>query len=104
MADPAAGGRRFPIGDRTMFLSEIADIARAAAPERAAKVPRRTMPDWLVRIYALFDADVRGNTGELGTLKRLDSRDTIALLDHPLIPGREAIAESVRSLIAQKLI
>lgn len=104
MTDPAAGGRRFPIGDRAMFLSEIADIARAAAPDRATKVPRWTMPDWLVRLYSLFDADLRGNIGELGILKRLDSRDTIALLGRPLIPGREAVAESVRSLVAEKLI
>lgn len=104
MSDPAAGGRRFPIGDRAMFLSEIADIARATTPDRAEKVPRWTMPDWLVRLYALFDADLRGNIGELGILKRLDARDTIALLGQPLIPGREAVAQSVRSLVAQKLI
>lgn len=105
MEAPEAGGRRFPIGDRTMFLGEIADAARAASdPERAKKITRWTMPDWLVRIYGLFDADVRGNLGELGILKRLDSREAVALLGHPLIPAREAIGASVRSLVAHKLI
>lgn len=104
MTDPAAGGRRFPIGERPMLMADVAAVAREAAPQYAAKIPRRSMPDWAVRLYSLFDRDVRGTLNELGVLKRLDSRETVALLGHPLIAARDAIAATVESLIAHKLV
>ncbi len=40
-------------------------------PERASKkLPRFEVPDWLVRLVASVDKDVRGNLGELGVMKR----------------------------------
>lgn len=104
MTDPEAGGRRFPIGERPMLMADVAAVAREAAPQYAAKIPRRSMPDWAVRLYSLFDRDVRGTLNELGVLKRLDSRETVALLGHPLIAARDAIAATVESLIAHKLV
>jgi nucleoside-diphosphate-sugar epimerase len=104
MTDPEAGGKRFPLGERAMLMGDVAAIAREAAPQYASKIPRRTMPDWAVRIYSLFDKDVRGTLNELGVLKRLDSRDTITLLGRPLIGARDAVAATVESLIEHRLV
>ena len=104
MTAPAAGGNRFPMGESTMFVIEAARILRAAYPERAGKIPRFQMPDWALRLYGLFDKDVRGNLGELGVLKRLDSTPTIALLGRPLIPARESITATAKCLIEHGLV
>jgi nucleoside-diphosphate-sugar epimerase len=104
MTDPAAAGRRFPMGERSMLMADVAGIVRATLPaERAGKVPRRAMPDWAVRIYSLFDRDVRGILNELGVLKRLDSSASIALLGRPLLTAEQAIVATTQTLLAQRL-
>ena len=99
-----AGGHRFPMGESTLFLNEIAAILRDAFPDRARKIPRFEIPDWLVRIYARFDSDVRSNIDELGTAKRLDSSAAMRLIDRKLIPAREAVIATVKSLIEEGLV
>jgi dihydroflavonol-4-reductase len=104
MASVDAGGRRFPAGNGTFTLTELAEMLRAAFPERAGKLPRFAAPDWLVRIVGLFDKDVRGSLGELGTVKRTEALDARALLGRPFVAVPEMLADTVRSLIAQRLI
>lgn len=101
MTAPEAGGRRFPMGERTMFFIETADILRQRYPDR--RIPRLQMPDWAVRLYALFDRDVRDNMGELGYIKTLDSSAVIAMLGRPLIPAPEAVLATARTLVDQGL-
>lgn len=99
-----AGGRRFPMSEATLFMADVADVLREALPEGAGKLPRLALPDWAVRIYGLFDKDVRGFVNELGVVKHLDSSAVIALLGHPLLPAAESIRTTARSLIDQRLV
>ena len=101
MTAPEAGGRRFPMGERTLFFKQVADLLAERYPQK--RVPRRQMPDWAVRLYGLFDRDVRGNVGELGLAKQLDSRGAMALLDRKLTPAPEAILATAETLLAHKL-
>jgi nucleoside-diphosphate-sugar epimerase len=103
MTDPAAAGKRFPMGAGTLSLLQMAAAIRTGVPERAAKLPRFEAPDWLVRIFGAFDADVRGYLGELGVAKTADAAAVIALLGHPLITPEEATIAAARSLVAQGL-
>jgi nucleoside-diphosphate-sugar epimerase len=104
LADPVSGGRRFPMGQGPLFLKEAAEILRRRFPERASKIPRRELPDWAVRLYALFDSEVRGIVGELGVMRRPDSSDAVALLKRQLIPPEEAAVATGESVIAQRLV
>ncbi|MGO9005005.1 MAG: SDR family oxidoreductase [Beijerinckiaceae bacterium] len=104
LTNPEAGGRRFPIGDRCLSFLETADVLRRRFPERAGKMPRFTMPDWAVRLYAFVDADVRGSLNELGVVRRLDASDAVALLGRPLIPADAAIIATAESVIARGIV
>ena len=99
MTVDAARGRRYPMGERSMLMGEVADIVRTVATGR--RVTSLKMPDWAVRVYALFDRDVRGILNELGVLKQLDSSGAVALLGRPLLAADRAIADTTRSLIEQ---
>lgn len=101
MTAPEAGGQRFPMGERTLFFKEVADLVAARYPDK--RVPRLQMPDWAVRLYGLFDRDIRGNLGELGLAKQLDSRGAVALLGRELIPAPDAILATAETLVAQEL-
>lgn len=104
MEAPEAGGHRFPMGERTLSFLEFADTIRAAFPDFDKKLPKREVPDWMVRAFAMFDKDIRGNVGELGIVRRTDSTDVIRLLGHKLIASEDAVVASARSLIDQGIV
>ncbi len=99
-----AGGRRFPISARTLFLREVAAIVREAAGARGRRVPWLPVPDVAVRLLALLNRDIRGIASELGIVKKLDSRAVEALLGHRLRPAEDAITATTHSLIARGLV
>jgi nucleoside-diphosphate-sugar epimerase len=103
MTAPEAGGRRFPLGNGTATLLEIGNMLKAALPDYAARMPRFALPDWFIRLVGRFDADARGNLGELGTFKQTEALDARALLGRPLIPIPEAVVATARSIIAHHL-
>jgi dihydroflavonol-4-reductase len=100
MTSPVARGRRFLLGSGTYSLMEMADVLREALPDRAGKLPRFEVPDWVVRLMGFVDRDVRGNLDELGVLKTLDAAPGRALLARDFISGDEAIVASANSVIA----
>ncbi len=102
MTAPDAGGRRFPMSEQSLMFIEAARILRQRFPEK--RIPRFELPDWALRLYALFDRDVRDNLEELGRPTNLDSTPTIALLGRPLIPARDALLATAESLVAQKIV
>jgi dihydroflavonol-4-reductase len=101
MTAPAASSRRFPMGERTLYFKQVADLLAERYPQK--RIPRRQMPDWAVRLYGLFDRDVRGNLGELGLAKQLDSTGAVALLGRKLTPAPEAVLATAETLLAHKL-
>jgi dihydroflavonol-4-reductase len=104
MTTPAAGGHRYPMSEGTYSLLQMADFLRPALPKYAGKLPRFEVPDWLVRTFGSLDADMRGNLGELGTHKSTEALDAKALLGRPFIPAREAVIETAKTAIEQKLV
>lgn len=104
METPDAGGKRFLASAGSLSLKATADLLRPAFPAYAGKIPRLELPDWIVRIIALFDAQVRGSVGSLGKVKLMDARQGEALLGHPFITPGEATIAMAQSLIAQKLV
>ena len=104
MVSPEAGGHRFPMGNGTYTLIEMAHVLGAALPERKSRMPRFEVPDWLVRLVAFVDKDVRGNLGELGVVKRADASDVRTLLGRDLIAADDSLIASARSLIEQGLV
>jgi nucleoside-diphosphate-sugar epimerase len=104
MTAPAAGGHRYAIGEKTLSLLEFADVVRAAMPEFARRLPKREVPDWMVRLFSFVDKDIRGNVGELGVVRRVDAREAVGLLGHPLVTAPEAVLATARSLVAQGIV
>jgi len=99
-----AGGRRFLTSGGTLSFMQAADILRRAFPDRAGKLPRFELPNALVRLLALFDADIRGNVHSLGLVKQFDAGQAEALLGRPFITPADAVIATGRSLIAQGLV
>jgi dihydroflavonol-4-reductase len=65
MTAPEAAGERILAAGPFLWFAELAELLRELGPA-AAKVPTRTLPDWLVRLRARFDPGLRSVVGELG--------------------------------------
>ncbi len=102
MTTPNAGGQRLIATAETLsFL----DLARALAPAfPASRLPRFELPDSLVRLYALFDPDIRFSLPELGRHKRFSTHRAPALLGRKLIPARAAAIATGHALAARGLL
>lgn len=102
MTNPAAGGQRCAASVGTYWMADIGRMLQPAFPDR--RIPTAELPNWLLRIVALFDRDVRDNLHEIGTMKRVDGRRGSERLGRPLISGAEASIATGKSLVEHNLV
>lgn len=102
MTNPAAAGQRCVASEGTYWMSDIGKMLRPAFPDR--RVPTGNLPNWLVRIAALFDRDVRDNMHEMGVMKRVDGARGIERLGRPLISTAESTIATGKSLVQHGLV
>jgi dihydroflavonol-4-reductase len=98
MTAPAAGGERFIAVARFQWMSEVAAVLRERLGPAAAKVPKRTVPNFVVRGMGIFDPGVRAIAGQLGEKVELSSEKAEALLGWSPRPVEETIVDCARSL------
>ena len=99
MDDPSTAGERYILSDKFYWLKDFAQVLRTAFPDRASKVPTRTLPDFVVRLLALFSGDMKTIAKELGKRRFSSSAKVRKLLGRDLIPGDDAIRASAETLI-----
>jgi len=104
MTHPDAAGQRFLCANEFTWMEEIAAILREHLPDRAGRIPRRRLPNWLMRMSALFDPVVRSVTFELGVKRDVDSSKLHDVLGLELRSNRDAIIATADSLIAQGVV
>ena len=99
MAAPEAAGERFLAAGPFHWLSEVAQILTARLGPAARKVPRRTVPNLMVRAMALFDPGVRSVVGDLGHKVTLSSDKAASRLGWTQRPFDETVVDTANSLI-----
>jgi len=105
MTAPEAAGERFiALGEDFRWISEMGEWLREALPDRAKKIPRRELPNALVRLVAVFDGALRQLTPELGLRKRATNEKARTALGWAPRSDREAVVASAESLLALGLV
>jgi len=105
MTAPEAAGERFlAIGEDFRWVHEIGEWLREALPQRAKKIPKRQLPNPLVRLAARFDGSLRQLTPELGVRKRATNEKARRLLAWAPRGDREAVVATAESLLALGLV
>jgi len=97
MTSPKVGGRRLMAASNTLWISEISAILKSAYPQ--AKLPLREMPNWLVRIFALFDQSVKGIVPDVGIFLEADASYVSSLTGVMPRPAKDAVLAAAASLI-----
>src|SRR5262249_5118791 len=94
MTMPAAANERFLPTGELIGMRDIAPALRDTLGARAAKVPRRELPNWLVRGLALLVPLLRGLVPELGRRNDVTSAKAQRVLGFAPRPAAATIADS----------
>jgi dihydroflavonol-4-reductase len=102
MTAPQAAGQRLIAASSFLWFSDVAAILRAQLGADARKVPRRKVPNAVVRLLALFDPEIRSVVDELGqktTYSIENARQRVGWAPRPV---EQTIIDCARSLLDQR--
>ncbi|HWW19648.1 MAG TPA: aldehyde reductase [Steroidobacteraceae bacterium] len=105
MTHPAARGERFlAVAGNFMSVLQVAQVLRTQLGAAAARVPRRQMPSWLLRLAALAVPLVRQIAPELGKIKNATNEKARRVLGWTPRSNEECIIAAAQSLMRYGLL
>jgi dihydroflavonol-4-reductase len=105
MTDPAAAGERFlAVAGEAMSFHQMAMVLRERLGPAAAKVPKRELPDWLIRLLAIVNPLAREAVPRLGIKASASNEKARRVLGWTPRSREDAIVASGESVIAPGLI
>lgn len=100
MIDPAAKGERFlAVAGDPMSLPEIAELLRKRLGTAASRVSTKVLPDFVVRIGALFNPTLRQIVPRLGSPKPASNEKAKRVLGWEPRSNDDAVIATAESLI-----
>jgi len=97
-------GARYPAVSGSLWMAEMSRAIRKNLGEHGRRAPNRELPDWFVRLIALFDPAPRTILPYLGREYHVDNLVTRNQLGISFIPPLEAVLASARSIVDQGLV
>ena len=104
MMHPKAAGQRYIGAGPFYWMSDVARVLRARVPAASRRVPKRNLPNWLVRLSASFDPLVRSRLFELDKQRPVSSDKARAQLGWTPRSNDDAIAAAAESLVAEGVV
>lgn len=104
MTVPEAAGKRFICSVDNLWMQEIAQILQTHFGPKGYKIPTRTLPDFLLRLVALFDPTAALVVGGLGKVTHLSNRQIKDVLHWQPHSAEEAVVSMAQSLIDLKAV
>ncbi|MGQ2929746.1 MAG: NAD-dependent epimerase/dehydratase family protein, partial [Sphingopyxis sp.] len=95
---------RFVCSGPFLKFIDVAHILTANLGDKAGKVPTRKMPDWLLKILALFRPELKQVVAELGNVRGGDSHHAMERLGWTMRPPEEAILATAHDLIGRGIV
>jgi nucleoside-diphosphate-sugar epimerase len=100
MTAPGAAGQRLLAAGSFLWLSDVAAILRSGLGDDASKVPRRRVPNLVVRALAMFDPGIRSVVGDLGRKTTYSLENAERRVGWSPRPVEDSILDCARSLLA----
>lgn len=104
MEIPEAAGQRFLATEGFLWFSEAAAILRKAFPAYDKKIPKRNLPDWVLKMMAKFQPVYQQTVTELGRTRKASNAKASRVLGVKFRTAEEALIASARSLIDLKVV
>lgn len=97
-------GERFAAAADFFWMEDMARILRDNLGAAGTKIPTRRMPDFVLKIMALFSSDIRQISGEIGKRKVVSGQHAKDVLGWTTIPGEQTIVDTANSLIQHGIV
>jgi nucleoside-diphosphate-sugar epimerase len=105
MTSADAAGRRFLLSNGpALAMKEIGATIRAELGDAASRVPTRSLPDFVVRIGALFSPRFRAIAPDLGHAKKTSNENARGTLGWTPRDPHEAIVAAARSMVERRVV
>jgi nucleoside-diphosphate-sugar epimerase len=105
MTHPAANGERFlAVAGDFVSMREIAMVLKQRLGASARRVPARQLPNWMVRLAAMWDPAVKQIVPELGKRKNATNEKARRVLGWAPRSSEEAVAATGESLVRLGLL
>jgi dihydroflavonol-4-reductase len=104
MTAPEAVGERFIALGGFLWMAEAAAELRSRLGDRAAKVPRRTLPDFALRAMARVSPELRGVVPMLGRRYVHTSAKARARLGWAPRPATDTVVACAESLLGRTAV
>jgi len=105
MTDAAANGQRFlAVAGDFMMARDVAQTLRTRMGEAGRRVPIREIPDWVLRLSAVFDSAVKQVLPDLGKRKNATNAKAKRVLGWAPRSNEDAIVATAESLVRLGLL
>jgi dihydroflavonol-4-reductase len=104
MTLPQASRNRFLLNGASISIPELADILHRNFASQGYRVPTRVMPDFLVRLFAIFVPKTRPVARSLGWKYNLSTEHTRSTLNWQPRPYEKSILDMANSLIEMDML
>lgn len=104
MTSPKAAGERFMRAGDFLWISDMAAILRERLGDRGHRVPRRMLPNAVVRLGALVNGDMKEMFSRVGVEQDASSMKAHTVLGWSPRPAADAIVDGARSLLDHALV
>lgn len=97
LENPNANGNRYLCANGYLTFKDIADILRNDYPNK--KIPSKELPDFLVKLFSLFDKETKPILNDLNSKRLLDTSKILKDLDWKPISLQQSVKDTAKSLI-----
>ena len=104
LTEPGLDGERFIASGPFLKMLDVARILKQGLPLQGRRVPMRSLPNWLVRLSAVFNPVVRQVTGELGNVRDASAVHALQRLGWKTRPVEQSILDCAKSLIERGVV
>ena len=98
------GGRRLIVGKEVKKLIELSQIMAEAMPEYAKKLPKKELPNFMVKLISYLDTSAKTMIPDLGITMQTDTTYAEELLGFKFKPAKDCITENAKSVVRLGLV
>ena len=98
------GGRRLIVGKEVKKLVELSQIIAEAMPEYAKKVPKKELPNFMVKLISYIDSSAKTMIPDLGIMMQTDTTYAEDLLGLKFKGAKDCISENAKSVVKLGLV
>ena len=104
LSRPDVGGRRLIIGSEVKRMIDFSNIMSEALPEYSKKLPKRVLPNFLIKIISHIDTSAKMMVPDLGIQMQTDASYAEDLLGFKFQPAKGCIEEAAKSAVRLGLV